>query len=132
MNQKQPQRSSDQDQQKQPQNVQPVKYGNVFPVSGELASKPIAPKDAAMMQTAENSVFGQTQKGGPAARMQAAATVNERAGIVAHDDASDAAAHQGVSVTDTELPGARVVTESVGGQVCHLKPSYIYGVMECL
>ncbi|XP_021716898.1 late embryogenesis abundant protein D-34-like [Chenopodium quinoa] len=116
MSQKQPQRDQE-EQQQQGQDVKPVRYGDVFPVAGELASKPIAPRDAAMMQTAENAVFGQTQKGGPAATMQSAATVNERAGVVSHAAASDLAAQQGVTVTETSVPGAVVITESIGGQV---------------
>ncbi|XP_021853558.2 late embryogenesis abundant protein D-34-like [Spinacia oleracea] len=116
MNQQQPQRESEK-QQEQGQNGQPIKYGDVFPVAGELATKAVAPRDAAMMQTAENAVFGQTQKGGPAATMQSAATVNERAGFVSHADVSDVAAHQGVNVTQTYVPGASIVTESIGGQV---------------
>ncbi|KAL2922622.1 Late embryogenesis abundant protein 31, partial [Bienertia sinuspersici] len=118
MNQQQPERKEHEEKPREGgKKDAPVKYGDVFTVSGELASKTVAPKDAAMMQTAENAVLGQTQKGGPAAAMQAAATVNERAGLVGHLDASDAAAQQGVSVTQTELPGACVITESLGGQV---------------
>ncbi|XAR57251.1 hypothetical protein NMG60_11025316 [Bertholletia excelsa] len=94
-----------------------VKYGDVFPVFGDLAAKPIAPQDAAMMQSAEASVFGHTQKGGPAAAMQAAATVNERAGLVRHSQVTDVTGDKGVTVTATDYPGARVVTESVAGQV---------------
>lgn len=112
MSQGQPQRP-----QQQQDVVEPIKYGDVLPVTGELASRPIAPRDAAMMQTAENAVLGQTQKGGPAATMQSAATANERAGLVGHGDVSDAAGQQGVTVTETEIPGARIITESVGGQV---------------
>ncbi|KAM7256381.1 hypothetical protein ACFE04_012122 [Oxalis oulophora] len=92
----------------------PITYGDVFPVSGELASKPIAPRDASMMQSAEAMVFGHTQKAGPAAAMQAAATRNE---LMGHRDATDVAAVQGVTVAETDIPGARIITESVGGQV---------------
>ena len=113
MSQRQPRRP----EQQQQDAVEPIKYGDVLPVSGELASKPIAPKDAAMMQTAENAVLGQTQKGGPAATMQSAAAANERAGLMGHGDVTDAAGHLGVTVTETEIPGARIITESVGGQV---------------
>ncbi|KAI3734541.1 hypothetical protein L6452_14012 [Arctium lappa] len=95
---------------------EPIKYGDVFPVSGELADKPVAPQDAAMMQAAETTVFGQTQKGGTAAAMQAAATINERAGLVGHQDQT-VTGDQGVTVTATELPGARVVTETIAGEV---------------
>ncbi|XP_008811249.2 late embryogenesis abundant protein D-34-like [Phoenix dactylifera] len=96
---------------------EPIKYGDVFNVQGELAREPIAPRDAAMMQAAENLVMGQTQKGGPAAVMQSAAKRNERAGLVGHRDVSGLPADQGVSVTETDLPGRRVVAESVGGQM---------------
>jgi hypothetical protein len=96
---------------------EPIKYGDVFNVSGELSSKPIAPQDAAMMQTAENMVLGQTQKGGPAAVMQAAATRNEKAGLVGHREFSDVAGDEGVSVTEIDAPGRRIITESVAGQV---------------
>jgi hypothetical protein len=96
---------------------EPIEYGDVFNVSGELSSKPIAPQDAAMMQTAENMVLGQTQKGGPAALMQAAATRNEKAGLVGHREFSDFAGDQGVDVTEIDAPGRRIITESVAGQV---------------
>ncbi|KAG1358671.1 putative Late embryogenesis abundant protein D-34 [Cocos nucifera] len=96
---------------------EPIKYGDVFNVQGELAREPIAPRDASLMQSAEKLVIGQTQKGGTAAVMQSAANRNERAGLVGHRDVSGLLADQGVSVTDADLPGSRVVTESVGGQV---------------
>lgn len=95
----------------------PIKYGDVFNVSGELASKPIAPRDAATMQAAENMVLGQTPRGGPAAVMQSAANVNERIGLVGHSDVSDVARDEGVTVTETVVDGQRFVVESVGGQV---------------
>jgi len=94
-----------------------VRYGDVFPaVSGGLAEKPIAPQDAATMQSAENLVFGQTLRGGPAAAMQSAATTNERMGVVGHDQATDATAVQGATVSETRVPGGRIVTEFVAGQ----------------
>ncbi|KAL0457195.1 UNVERIFIED_CONTAM: Late embryogenesis abundant protein D-34 [Sesamum latifolium] len=95
---------------------EPIKYGDVFQVSGDLASKPIAPQDAVMMQAAETSVFGQTVMGGPAAVMQAAAAQNERAGVVGSREVTDVAGQQGVTVSETDLPGTRIITESVGGQ----------------
>jgi hypothetical protein len=49
--------------------------------------------------------------------MQSAATRNEQAGFVSHWLASDAAADQGVTVTENDIPGARFVTESVAEQV---------------
>lgn len=105
-------------QEEQPKRSQePVKYGDVFEVSGELADKPIAPEDANMMQAAETRVFGHTQKGGAAAVMQSAATANKRGGFVQPGDTTDLAAERGVTVAQTDVPGARVTTEFVGGQV---------------
>ncbi|CAH2053017.1 unnamed protein product [Thlaspi arvense] len=106
---------SQQEQPKKPQ--EPVKYGDVFEVSGELADKLIQPEDANMMQAAETRVFGHTQKGGAAAVMQSAATANKRGGFVHPGDTTDIAAERGVTVAQTDVPGARVTTEFVGGQV---------------
>lgn len=113
MSQQQPRRP----QETQRRQQEPIKYGDVFQVSGDLAGQPITPQDAAMMQTAEASVFGQVTSGGPAAAMQAAAAMNERAGVVGRDDATDVARDRGVAVSASEYPGTWVVTESVGGQV---------------
>lgn len=115
MSQEQPRRTS-QEHEKEEQK-EPIKYGDVFKVFGELASKPIAPQDAAMMQKAENMILGQTQKGGPASVMQAAATRNERAGVVGHIDFTDVTGDRGVTVTETDVPGTRFITESVAGKV---------------
>ncbi|XVE77797.1 hypothetical protein DITRI_Ditri13aG0091500 [Diplodiscus trichospermus] len=95
---------------------EPVKYGDVFNVNGELASKPIGPEDAAAMQSAETLVLGETRKGVPAAVMQSAATANERAGLVSHDEA-DVAREQGVTMIKSDADGEVWVTEAVGGQV---------------
>ncbi|XP_030923747.1 late embryogenesis abundant protein D-34-like [Quercus lobata] len=114
MSQEQPRRTH-QEHEKEEQK-EPIKYGDVFKVVGELASKPIAPQDAAMMQKAENMILGQTQKGGPASVMQAAATRNERAGVVGHKDFTDVTGDRGVTVSETDVPGSRIITESVAGQ----------------
>ncbi|KAJ7973439.1 late embryogenesis abundant protein D-34-like [Quillaja saponaria] len=84
-----------QEQPRRPQQ-EPIKYGDVFNVQGELAGQPVAPKDAAMMQTAENAMLGQTQKGGAASIMQSAAMKNEKAGFVGHADITGAAGDCGV------------------------------------
>ncbi|KAM0944108.1 putative Late embryogenesis abundant protein, SMP subgroup [Dioscorea sansibarensis] len=102
---------------------EPIKYGDVFEVSGALAGEAVKPEDAAMMQAAETAALGHTQPGGPAAVMQSAAEENERAGIVSHDEASDLTAQLGVSVTESHLPGLHQVTESVAGQVVAQYPS---------
>ncbi|KAK8702130.1 hypothetical protein V6N13_020498 [Hibiscus sabdariffa] len=110
MNQKQPQRPGADESHDQ---TEPIKFGDVFNVTGELASKPIGPQDAAAMQSAENMVLGQTTKKAPAAVMQSAANANERAGLVSRNQAGD----QGVSVIKSNNDGGVLVTESVGGQV---------------
>lgn len=107
-------------QQRPPQSdqLEPIKYGDVFNVSGELASQPIAARDASTMQAAENIVLGETQKGGPAAVMQSAATYNEKAGLLRHSDATDATREECVTVSESiNLDGNIVVTERVAGQV---------------
>ncbi|KAJ0981702.1 hypothetical protein J5N97_009957 [Dioscorea zingiberensis] len=109
MSQEQPRRPQEQSS--------PIRYGDVFDVSGSLSSQAVAPQDAAMMQSAENLTTGQTILGGAASIMQSAANRNERAGHVTHDDVSNAAADQGVSVTQSDLPGRQVITETVAGQV---------------
>lgn len=105
-----------QEQPRRPQE-EPIKYGDLFDVQGDLAGKPVAPMDAAMMQSAENAMLGKTPKGGAAAVMQSAASKNERAGYVQHKDMTCAAADISVTVTETGLQGRRVILESVGGQV---------------
>jgi hypothetical protein len=115
MSQGQPRRPASYEQQGQDA---AIRYGDVFPaVSGGLDKKPVAPQDAATMQSAETLMFGETIKGGPAATMQSASMRNERMGAVAHDQATDATAEQGVSVSETRIPGGRIVTEFVAGQV---------------
>ncbi|TKY51168.1 Late embryogenesis abundant protein D-34 [Spatholobus suberectus] len=107
-----------QEQPRRPQSGQdPIKYGDVFDVSGDLAKRPVAPEDAAMMQSAETRVLGQTQPGGAAAAMQSAATRNEQAGLVGHRDVTDVTGDRGVAVAEAQVPGRRMITEAVGGQV---------------
>ncbi|KAL5541557.1 hypothetical protein UlMin_009267 [Ulmus minor] len=96
---------------------EPIKYDDVFNISSEEAKKPIAPQDAAMMQAAETSVLGKTQKGGPAAIMKAAAAQSERVGVVGHVDVSDVVEKEGITVTESDFPGYRIVTEAVSEQV---------------
>jgi len=96
---------------------QPIRYGDVFDVSGELAGQPVAPRDAALLQSAEEAVLGRTPKGGPAAVLQSAAALNRRAGHVGKGQITGPAADAGATVAEAELAGRRVVAESVGGQV---------------
>ena len=110
--------------QQQPEKPEePIKYGDVFPVQGELADKPVAPKDAAMMQMAENSIFGHTQKGCAAAAMESAAMKNENAGFVGYEDIN---AEDDVTIKETELPGKHIITESVGNEVSNALASLGY------
>ncbi|XP_076949434.1 late embryogenesis abundant protein D-34-like [Bidens hawaiensis] len=96
---------------------QPIKYSDVFQVSGELGKQPITPQDAATMQAAENMALGNTQKGGAAAVMQSAASINETRGFVGHHDVTRATGDQGVTVSHAEVDGHHIITESLGGQV---------------
>ncbi|GLT59806.1 hypothetical protein SLA2020_326040 [Shorea laevis] len=65
-------------EQQRPEEQEPIKYGEVFRVQGELVEKPVSPGDASMTQAFENSLLGKTQKGGAAAVMQSVATLNEK------------------------------------------------------
>ncbi|GJN34279.1 hypothetical protein PR202_gb22928 [Eleusine coracana subsp. coracana] len=100
-----------------------IRYGHVFAVTGDLAGQPISPRDAAAMRSAEDSVAGvqvpEAAGGGfsAATAMETAAAYNTAVGAVGPDQASDAAAVHGISVTQTAVPGGRVVTEFVAGQV---------------
>ncbi|GLJ12174.1 hypothetical protein SUGI_0186000 [Cryptomeria japonica] len=87
-----------------------ITYGDVFKAREDLAKQPVTPGDAALMQSAETRALGQTQKGGVAAQ------ANERAGVVAKDDDTIAAA-EGMTVTETVVPGRKVTVEYVGGQL---------------
>lgn len=91
-----------------------IKYEDVFQLQGELARKPVAPKDAALKQTAENSMLGHTNKGCAAAAMQSAATKNESAEFVGHEEIRVVT---DVTIKETELPEKRITTESVGDEV---------------
>ncbi|KAM7485522.1 hypothetical protein LguiA_001531 [Lonicera macranthoides] len=78
-----------------------------------------------MMHLAEAAVMGQTQKGGPAATMQSAATRNEKAGLAGHDDATAVAVKERVTITETDLPGRRIITRVywwAGGQYIQPTP----------
>ncbi|KAF9681680.1 hypothetical protein SADUNF_Sadunf05G0027300 [Salix dunnii] len=104
-------------QRQQQRRQEPIKYGDVFSVEGELAEKPVAPRDAAMiLQTAENALMGQIQRGAAVSTMQSAGMRNERAEFDRHSDVNDVANYQGASVTETEIPGRRIITEAIGGQ----------------
>lgn len=101
-----------------------IRYGHVFAVTGDLAGQPISPRDAAAMRSAEDSVPGvqvpEAAAGGgfsAATAMETAAAYNQAVGAAGPGQASDAAAVHGISVTQTAVPGGRVVTEFIAGQV---------------
>lgn len=124
MSQEQPRREEEQQQPRRNDDDEgqgTIKYGDVFNVSGDLAENPIAPQDARMMGSAETRVLGQVPQAGPADVMRAAAAHNVRVGLLSSRDVSDAAKNQGINISETDVPGARVVTEYVAGQVLHLE-----------
>ncbi|CAD6244656.1 unnamed protein product [Miscanthus lutarioriparius] len=75
------------------------------------------------MRSAEDSVAGvqvpQGAGGGfsAATAMETAAAYNQAVGAVHPGQASDTAAMHGITVTQTAVPGGRIVTESVAGRV---------------
>lgn len=95
---------------------QPIKFGDVFMVSEKIANKPIAPQDAAAMQSAESQVLGHSQRGGPASVMRSAAAHNVQAGLIPPGSASDVGKHQRMAVMETVVDGHRIITESIGDQ----------------
>lgn len=105
----------------QEQREEPIKYGDVFEVSDELGSLPIKPKDATAMQAAENLALGGTPKGGPASVMQSAADINQQHGVVGHDDVTNVARNEGVTVSVGHRDGHRIITELVGGEVLNFR-----------
>ncbi|GKV27750.1 hypothetical protein SLEP1_g36885 [Rubroshorea leprosula] len=90
--------------QEQPRRTQePIRYWDVFNVVGDLASQPIAPQDAAAMQSAENQLLGKTQRGRACSR-----------------DNSNIAAGDGtprVGISKVNNDGNVLVTEEITGQV---------------
>ncbi|XP_065864349.1 late embryogenesis abundant protein D-34-like [Euphorbia lathyris] len=94
-----------------------ITYGDVFGVRGAIASEPVASGDAAIMKSAERSVLGYSQIGGPASVMQAASGVNVATGAVDPNTVSDAVLNRGVTVTQDNIGDTQIVTEKVGGEV---------------
>ena len=120
MSQRQPRRPQGQADQASDQEA--IKYGDVFDVTGGLACKPVAPRDAATMRTAENQVLGKTLDAGAASVMQSAADLNVMSGVVGRDQGNEMVEREGVSVSKSrDVQGKVVVTEAVADQV-----KYIY------
>lgn len=109
---------------------EPIKYGDVFEVSSQLASKPVAPQDVTIMQSAETIALGHVPRGGPASIMQSAAAQNEHLGAVSRDDMTDITRDEGVTVSQAEVGGTRLVSEAVAGEVLLLHYISRYLIME--
>ncbi|KAL8143825.1 hypothetical protein V2J09_016857 [Rumex salicifolius] len=100
---------------------EPIKYADVFNVAGELASKPISPRDAAAMRSAERHSLGETIRGGAAEIMQSAAKVNVQTGLVEPDETHS---DQAIRVIKTDIDDTRIaVTEFAGDQVVEFAAS---------
>ena len=80
---------------------EPIKYDDIFHVSGQLASKPVTPRDAATAQAAENKLLGQTSSGGVAAVMESAASLSQEVGLVGFLDATYVGREQAVNMSQT-------------------------------
>ncbi|EFJ24402.1 hypothetical protein SELMODRAFT_15747, partial [Selaginella moellendorffii] len=85
-------------QQPQSRGASQPTYGEVFNARGDLREQPITAEDAAMMRSVENARFGQTIKGGTAAKMQSAV---DRASAAASATPASATDDQGVPATGT-------------------------------
>ncbi|XP_021764266.1 late embryogenesis abundant protein D-34-like [Chenopodium quinoa] len=102
---------------------EPIKYGDVFIVSGQVANKPILPEDAAAMEAGERNVMGQSPLFGPASVMQSAASINVQSGYCDPDSNPN---HEGVQVTESDMNGIRIITESVSDEVVgqYVEPNF--------
>ncbi|PKI60518.1 hypothetical protein CRG98_018994 [Punica granatum] len=108
---------SQQQEEQHQQRREPVKYQVLFNVSGELASKPIAPRDAdaAAVEAAEHLVMGQVRRGGVAAKMQSAADFNVQEGLLGPGDANFAK-DEGVPMSEFYVDGKIIISEPVCGR----------------
>ncbi|GAA0163258.1 hypothetical protein LIER_19167 [Lithospermum erythrorhizon] len=104
------------EQQKKQRRSGPVTYGEIFDVMGELASKAITPRDAAILQSAENIIIGMPQKDGPAAMMRSAARENVELGFVRDQDVTDIVQNEGVTFLEAQAGGCHIVTQVIAGQ----------------
>lgn len=82
----------------------PITYGDILGARGQLGGTAVMPEEAALMASAEARTFGQTQKDGAAAVMQAAAEKNVKAGFVKRADHS-LVAEEGVVAQEILVPG---------------------------
>ncbi|XWS46840.1 hypothetical protein CRYUN_Cryun14cG0102800 [Craigia yunnanensis] len=128
MSQRQPRRPQGQAEQASDQEA--IKYGDVFDVTGGLASKPVAPRDAATMRTAENQVLGKTMDAGAASVMRSAADLNVMSGVVGRDQGNEMVEREGVTVSKSrDVRGKVFVTEAVADQIVgQYIPSDVRGI----
>nr|POE78591.1 late embryogenesis abundant protein d-34 [Quercus suber] len=123
MSQGQPQRPRDY-QSSRSSKQEAIKYGDVFSVSGDLASKPIAPRTRRMQPPCKllrTWFWDKSKRPRPAAVKKIAASVNERVGAAGHHEATDIARNEGVTVQETQVGGTRVITEEVDGQAISME-----------
>ncbi|CAN6558465.1 unnamed protein product [Malus baccata var. baccata] len=114
MNQEQPQRHRPD----QSTVAEPIKYGDVFNVSGELAYRPVAPRHAATAEAAENLVLGENMRGGPAAVSRQLDTTRALALLVTATPLKSPERKASPLLMKQLIPMATgVVTEKVAGQV---------------
>ncbi|KAL2490486.1 Seed maturation protein [Abeliophyllum distichum] len=79
------------------------------PMKPESEEEPHQGNAVATMQSAENRMVGQVQKGGPVAAMQSSGGSNT--------GCSSTVADEGVVTTETNVPSKRIISESIGGQI---------------
>ncbi|XVE77799.1 hypothetical protein DITRI_Ditri13aG0091700 [Diplodiscus trichospermus] len=115
MSQTQPRRPQGQDDKASDQEA--IKYGDVFNVTGGLASQPIAPREAAIMRAAENQVLGKKLDAGAASVMESAANLNVTSGVVDRDQGNEVVEREGVAVSKSRDVRGKVVTEAVSDQI---------------
>ncbi|KAH1108176.1 hypothetical protein J1N35_011944 [Gossypium stocksii] len=109
-----------------------IKYGDVFDVTSGLASKTIAPRDAATMLEAETEVLGKPLDTGAGAVMYTAAAANLRAGAVGPDESNEMVEREGVAVSkSTDAQGKLVVNEAIADHMvceCQYNPYDLRGI----
>ncbi|CAI9768972.1 unnamed protein product [Fraxinus pennsylvanica] len=76
------------------------------PMKPESLQEPYQGNAAATVQSSENRMFREVQKEGPAAALQSAGNTG-----------SNIVSDEGVVITETNVPGKRIISESIGGQV---------------
>lgn len=95
-----------------------IKYGDVFDVTSGLASKTIAPRDAATMLKAETQVLGKPLDTGAGTVMYSAAAANVRSGAVGPDESNEIVEREGVAVSkSTDAEGKLIVNEAIADHV---------------